>query len=622
MASYAVTANLINCNGTYPENFEGSTENFSCSITANNGYIFLFTGAPLRLKYKYVSDSSSEYKNLTRSTDKKTATLSNYNVGEDINNITLTCWAYKEKYSIEETLTNCTSDITEISTNEDTTITLTADENATFEAAPTLVYTYSDGSTEKETFKRSTDNTTATLTTNTNLTAIDSPDALTSIVMTATATKATTDIPITKTLTNCTSDIPDTITSGSTITWTITANSNYKFYNTPSLVKVIDGKKYNFSFTIASDNNSATITTSFDDTVSSIIVEGSAISQTFTVEKNISYCVGEIPDTITVGDTISITLTADENYNFVTIPTISYTFRDEITETINFDVEIKNTVATLANFSLPSDDLLKANSKIIISAVATPVTTYKDKYGTVFIYNVTVDNLTSFAENRFYDSEGNSIDVGNYVSSLQRVYCNLGETLASNFIIANYTIANNIVQIPLDDIIITECGTITINGINENAVDYEGKIEIYLPFIGVETLDIGNIINNKLHLYYKTSLINGESVAFLEVNDIIMYTWNCNISQKIAYLTNENNKSLNTFEYNNSFLHDFTPFIILSSYDSTNNEKYFNANVRDYVYNMVGYFEMDEIENFDTSNILKDEYEEILKLLKEGVFYE
>lgn len=77
------------------------------------------------------------------------------------------------------------------------------------------------------------------------------------------------------------------------------------------------------------------------------------------------------------------------------------------------------------------------------------------------------------------------------------------------------------------------CGSLEVERTFASYLDYQCKIEIYLPFIGAKTLDTNLVMGSKLHVDYAIDLLSGSCVAFLRVekNNIntlaYTFTGNC-----------------------------------------------------------------------------------------------
>ncbi len=78
-----------------------------------------------------------------------------------------------------------------------------------------------------------------------------------------------------------------------------------------------------------------------------------------------------------------------------------------------------------------------------------------------------------------------------------------------------------------DQFVIFDCGSININEYWGAYLDYDPytKCEIYLPYIGVQDIDINDIQGKTIQLKYYIDVLSGACVAMLKAGEDILYTW-------------------------------------------------------------------------------------------------
>lgn len=93
---------------------------------------------------------------------------------------------------------------------------------------------------------------------------------------------------------------------------------------------------------------------------------------------------------------------------------------------------------------------------------------------------------------------------------------------------------------------ITDCGTINVPLKYGSFLDFEphAKIKIYLPFIGLRSLNANEVIGSTIAIKYYTDILSGVSVCMLKVtrtgsNNTILYTYDCNVNMQVP-MTSEN----------------------------------------------------------------------------------
>lgn len=514
-----------------------------------------------------------------------------------------------------------------IPTGESVTLTATAYSGNYFAAVPVARYVDLQGEEQIVRFTRNADNTVATLT----QVFSDIAQNGTAITIEATAVeipKKTWPV-VVKTATNCTVDAPDTYTEDETLNITATPNEGYHFETTPTLqYPGAGGQTAKLSFTIQ-DNGTATfsrVVKGLPDGVTLSVV-ASAVEipkKTYPiVTETVNCTVSGVPagNVYTEGETLNLVLTANKGYYFDVPPRINFYGQGGVGAHMDFTIDPADDTRATFNKALPT---LSDSSNVTIYAVAAAKTVYTDKYGSINVYNVTIDELTQFAEERFFnvESEGSTqeVDLGDYVSKLFRLYCDIGETTESTLKVGNFNLSNITVQVPINDTFTVDCGTLTVNGKNGTSNDFNGEMQIMLPFIGFQTINIDKALNNPLHLYYKINLVTGESVAILEINSIPAYYWDCKACQEIQYLSHVQ-ETFSDYEFKSKFLYGFVPFIVYKYNTDFNTSPVNSDAVREKVLNCVGYFEMTETTPFNAPNMNETERAKIIELLNSGVFY-
>lgn len=509
-----------------------------------------------------------------------------------------------------------------VTTGTSVTILAIANEGYYFNGRPYIRYTGTDGTEHKLFMTRLSSDTRATVTQVFSEIAQNLTTAY--IVCNAVAIPLQENNVTVQTQVNCTVSAPTTYTENDTFSATATPNEGYRFDTAPT---VTFGETV-LNFTVDSETGVASFNQVLQNVPedATIFVNATANlipAKTYPIVQNLTNCtVQGVPESgvYTEGETLSLTLTANSGYYFDVPPRLYFEGNGGQSGYYDFTINPDNdTIATLSKVV----NNLKDDSNITISANAVPQTTYTDKYGSINVYNVTVENLQQFAEERFITvgtEDVAEIDLGEYVSKLFRLYCDIGNTTESTLKVANYDLTNINVQVPVNDIVTVDCGTITVTGKNGTANDFNGELQIFLPFIGLQSLNIDKALNNPLHLYYKINIVTGEAVAILEIDEIPSEFWDCKACQEILYLSHTQ-ETFSDYEFKSKFLYGYTPFIIYKYNTDFNNSPVNSDSVRMKVSECEGYFEMTETTPFNAQNMNETERARIIELLASGVFY-
>lgn len=86
-----------------------------------------------------------------------------------------------------------------------------------------------------------------------------------------------------------------------------------------------------------------------------------------------------------------------------------------------------------------------------------------------------------------------------------------------------------------DQYVIVNCGTLDISKYWGSALDYAPytRIEIFLPFIGLRSLQIEDCMGAKLTLKYYIDVLTGACIAFIKCGQSVLYTFTGNCIQHI-----------------------------------------------------------------------------------------
>lgn len=541
----------------------------SLTITANEGY--KITSATIE------DDMGDTPYSFDVSSDGKTATLSNFDcsVFDGYEGIYISAKVSSEpKVTISNSLTNCSTNVADgsISTSTELAITLTANTGYEFTSTPTISYNDVNGNYVTENFTISSDKSTATLDFGLISDKTDSGETL--YVEGGATAKAATTYNVTGTLENCTSDAPTSVNEGDSLTITLTANNGYNFTSAPKAT--MNGTEY--SFTIASDLLTATLTIS--SVTGDVAITGSAteiVVPSYAIDKTgLINSTSDSADTISEGSSATITITANEGYTLSSDdskrPRIIFTNSDGdyISEYFTISEDLKTATYTLS----ASGETLANEDGYQLLCTAEKSSSYEDRYGSINIYKVSVATMQAFAKTRFQKSESSSgeityTDLGDYIVKLFRLYADIGDTFNSA-INVGYTTLGLTGDVPYNDTITLDMGSIEIPLHNNSKADYQSELSLLLPFIGEVAIN-SNLCGKTISLKYVINLVMGDALAVLTCNEIEVAHWQCTPITKLLYLTKVNNNRMgDTDLFNAKQLYGFTAYLVCKWYQDTN----------------------------------------------------
>lgn len=257
--------------------------------------------------------------------------------------------------------------------------------------------------------------------------------------------------------------------------------------------------------------------------------------------------------------------------------------------------------------------------------------------------------------------------------SLQQVFVT-PSTSGSHNIILGFLDSGVSAPVVSNQFVTVDCGTVSVPENKGNATDYAPytSLHLYLPFIGIVELDTNECMNADISVKYKVDVYTGTCLAQVSVdrdedmpNDPILYTFSGNCSQQLP-LTSGNatgvlsalvgaistglsvasGGGLSTLAgaqlLGNSLTHEMMhvshsgnisanagimgqkkPYLIIGrrhGYDANNYNSFygFPANTTVILGNHTGFARMKS--GYVKTSATKQEYEEIMRLLEEGIF--
>lgn len=84
-----------------------------------------------------------------------------------------------------------------------------------------------------------------------------------------------------------------------------------------------------------------------------------------------------------------------------------------------------------------------------------------------------------------------------------------------------------------------DCGSLDVNEYFGTFLDYQTNVSIYLPYIGIKSLNINDVMDSNIHLVYNVDNQTGECVAFIKCNKFnqnlnsVMYSFSGNMGTQL-----------------------------------------------------------------------------------------
>ena len=425
---------------------------------------------------------------------------------------------------------------------------------------------------------------------------------------------ATTTYNITNLSTNCTgSNTQTTIEQGENYTNTFTPNEGYLFNDNNKPFATCGGVTYQSTL-----NQDGTATITINNVSGNIEISGGGIAK-YKLNLELYNCVlydGDIPyqlDYVLAGETYNFVLHSVDGFVFKTFPT--WKMGDESGQFALNDID--KTIATIRWNLYP---YITISGNLSIQANATLSASLK--YGFVSIYNPTYDEVDELSKKRFYSvTQEQMLDLSQYIISFRKLYVDIPQIARELVYFGKYNtnVSSNIVT---TNFIETDCGTITIDEYNKNSLDYNGvEIDLYLPFIGNISLNASQVYGKPLRLVYRTNPLNGDCVAVIMSDNVQIAYSQGNVSFDVPI--NFKYGNLNNYGTNDNSLYmaGLQPYIEVRTnrqYQPMNNDL-LNNNLWVQISECSGGVTFGDVDLRPASNLTKDEYDEIVSLLKGGI---
>lgn len=437
-------------------------------------------------------------------------------------------------------------------------------------------------------------------------------------------------ISTTQTLSNCTTDIPSTITLDYTsYIYNITADDDYYFATTPTaIITYSDGTTLDLAITLSTDTTacSFTITTTDiqTDLSPTLTVVATAIKQVTDltkIDKTLGHCSTDVPDTIdlSVITTYTWTVTATSGYYFDNAPTLGYFDVYLDPQIYTFSLSDDQTIATLtvdtSHMYTDSSDIASYPLTLVANAVKS--SSYTDKYGIINVYHVTIDNLSDFADQRF--TSDTSVDYGNYVLALFKLYCNITDSDTSLLQVGHYT-TDITVGVPSTNVVTSDCGTITLTAYNNTSVDYISDIKLILPCYGIYNLDT-RYIGMSLGVTYYTSIVTGSTSIIITANSHVIEVLDADMRQDIVYVTS--NYPHGNLQQTSKSTFGFNTCAVITYYTDTNKSIDLPAQMHITKLSTLtsgAYVQLSNISNIDNTYLTSQEVDDLINLLQSGFY--
>lgn len=512
-----------------------------------------------------------------------------------------------------------------------TVITLTCENGFTFDGVPTVTY----GADPEDPFaEATTENMTVSGNVATFTLATSSYGGYATLDGNTKASEPPT--PTGPTVTNNITDATESHTvNGSSVT--VNLSSKKVMLNVSCAYVAEDGSSKNVPVTVnvvindVADTDTATsnasVTLQNVDFNHPIVITGET-KQAIRIDYNLSGCTPITKPTYCfVGEPLTIELTADSGNIFTdatkcTLTGYSTTATSYIvTMTISEDKLTASGTITPTVGSADRDDFY-----IIVDGIAEPQSTPTKKYGFINAYVLNEKNLEDFATARFVPYTGDSAstkddpisyDLGDYINRVKRFFFPVEKGSTSKLMCGNFQVDTNVFNLASDTKVIS-FGSVDIPNVTQSTADYDTDLNMFVPFIGLETLPV-DLIGHTVALEMRVNLLGGGGVYVMTCDDRIVWTKEVEPCTDVLFRTQKQEiQVLGGSKFDSTYLMGLTPYIILQKKTITSTGVETASSRLTKVKDVVGFTKLVNVKFADTSNMLMDDVNTIINILRNG----
>lgn len=358
-----------------------------------------------------------------------------------------------------------------------------------------------------------------------------------------------------------------------------------------------------------------------------IVITGET-KQAMRIDYNLSGCTPVTKPTYCfVGEPLTITLTADSGNEFNDAAKCTITGYNSLTGGRVVQMTISEDKLTATGTITPTVGTYETDDWfIVVDGVANPQTTPIKKYGFINAYVLNEQNLEDFATARFVPYTGDypstkedpiSYDLGDYVNRVKRFFFPVEKGSTSKLMCGNFQVDTNVFNLANDTKVIS-FGSVDIPNVTQSTADYDTDLNMFVPFIGLVSLPV-DIIGCTVELEMRVNLLGGSGVYVLTCNNRIVWSDEVKPCTDVLFRTQKQEvQVLGGSNFDSTYLMGFTPYIILQKKTITSTGVETSASRLTKVKDVVGFTKLVNVKFADTSNMLMDDVNTIINILRNG----
>lgn len=263
---------------------------------------------------------------------------------------------------------------------------------------------------------------------------------------------------------------------------------------------------------------------------------------------------------------------------------------------------------------------------IIVEGVANPQSTPTKKYGFINAYVLNEKNLEDFATARFVQYTGDvgstkedpiSYDLGDYINRVKRFFFQVDKGSSSKLMCGNFMVDTTVYNLASDSKVLS-FGSVEIPNVTQSTADYDTELNLFVPFIGLESLPV-DLIGSTVSLELRVNLLGGGGVYVMTCDDRIVWTKEVEPCTDVLFRTQKQEiQVLGGSKFDSTYLMGLTPYIVLQKKTITSTGVETASSRLTKVKDVSGFTKMVNVKFADTTNMLSDDVNTIINILRNG----
>ena len=516
---------------------------------------------------------------------------------------------------------------------DNTVITLTCDSGYTFDGVPTVTYgadpedPFSEGTTENMTVSGNVATFTLATASYGGFAKLDGN------------TKEVIPEPVEPTEPTVTNNVPDSTESHTVDGHSVTVNLTSKkvMLNVSCAYVSTDGSSKNVPVTVnvvvddlkdtENVSSNASVTLPDVDFNSPVVISGES-KKAMRIDYYLTGCTPVAQPTYCfVGEPLTITLNADSGNVFDEPDKCKLTGYSTFAPIFIAPMTISEDKLTATGTITPTVGTAERDDWYIeVHGVANPQSTPTKKYGFINAYVLNEKNLEDFATARFVPYTGDtgsvkedpiSYDLGDYVNRVKRFFFQVDKGSSSKLMCGNFMVDTTVFNLASDSKVIS-FGSVEIPNVTQSTADYDTELNLFVPFIGLESLPV-DLIGCTVALEMRVNLLGGGGVYVMTCDDRIVWTKEVEPCTDVLFRTQKQEvRVLGGSKFDSTYLMGLTPYIVLQKKTITSTGVETASSRLTKVKDVSGFTKMVNVKFADTTNMLTDDVNTIINILRNG----